>query len=37
MYNNIQTEADQLGFWRIRWTICTRNINASSIRIKTSL
>lgn len=36
MYN-IQTEADELGFRRIWWAICSRDINASNYRIKTSV
>ena len=35
MYN-IQTEADELGFSRIWWAICSRDINAN-YRIKTSV
>ena len=36
MYN-IQTEADELGFSEIWWAICSRDINASNYRIKTSV
>ena len=33
MYN-IQTEADELGFRRIWWAICSRDINAAIIELK---